>query len=198
VRLLLLPLTLLQVRAERARAGLAPKVAELRERYTGDAAALSRETLGLYRAAGVSPFAGLGPGLAQAPFFLVMYRLFLSPTAGGGPNELLTRTLWGVPLGERWISGSLFGPHDWVFLAVFAALAVFAWWSSRRLRGAPMPLLRLLPYATVLVAASVPLAAALYLVTTAAWTNLENAVLRRGGIDAAGTPTPASPGPGTR
>ncbi|RBJ09756.1 hypothetical protein DRA43_04240 [Micromonospora provocatoris] len=40
-------------------------------------------------------------------------------------------------------------------------------------------LLPLLPYGTVLVALVVPLAAVLYLVTTTAWTALEQVVLRR-------------------
>ncbi|MGW5671018.1 YidC/Oxa1 family membrane protein insertase, partial [Micromonospora sp. NPDC003776] len=40
-------------------------------------------------------------------------------------------------------------------------------------------LVPLLPYTTVLVALVVPLAAVLYLVTTTAWTGLEQAVLRR-------------------
>jgi YidC/Oxa1 family membrane protein insertase len=38
----------------------------------------------------------------------------------------------------------------------------------------------LLPYLSVLSVAVVPLAAALYLVTTLAWTAVENMVLRRG------------------
>ncbi len=38
---------------------------------------------------------------------------------------------------------------------------------------------RVMPFATVLMAAVVPLAAGLYLLTTAAWTVTERAVLRR-------------------
>jgi YidC/Oxa1 family membrane protein insertase len=40
-------------------------------------------------------------------------------------------------------------------------------------------LARVMPFVTVLVAAVVPLAAGLYLLTTAAWTVIERAVLRR-------------------
>ena len=87
-----------------------------------------------------------------------------------------------------------------------STLLVLAWWSSRRARraaaatgtvaGAPTEgpgaavlgrLVPLLPFITVLVAFVVPLAAVLYLVTTTAWTALEQVVLRRPqpeGIDA--------------
>jgi len=40
-------------------------------------------------------------------------------------------------------------------------------------------LTRLFPYGTLLVAAVMPLAAGLYLLTTTAWTVLERAILRR-------------------
>ncbi|TWH66322.1 YidC/Oxa1 family membrane protein insertase [Micromonospora olivasterospora] len=46
-------------------------------------------------------------------------------------------------------------------------------------------LVPLLPYLTVVAALVVPLAAVLYLVTTTAWTALEQAVLRRPGTAAA-------------
>lgn len=184
LRLLLLPLTFRQVRAERARAALAPQLAQLRERHRDDAATLARETMALHRSAGVSMFAGLLPALVQAPFFLVLYQLFLSPSIPG--------TLFGAPLGSRWIIGGLFGPHDLVFWALLALLAGLAWWSSRRLRGG-MPVLRLLPYFTLVVAATAPLAAGLYLLTTTAWTAAENAVLRPVPPRSPSSPAPALP-----
>src|SRR5437773_9043655 len=112
VRLLVLPLRLWQLRAERARARLAPQVDELRRRHAGDAATLSRELTALYRAERVSPFAGLLPALAQAPFFLVLYRMFASLATAGA--------VFGVPLGARWLTGGLFGPHTVAFAALAA------------------------------------------------------------------------------
>jgi YidC/Oxa1 family membrane protein insertase len=53
-----------------------------------------------------------------------------------------------------------------------------AWWSARRL-ATPIALLRLLPYGTVIVAAFVPPAAGLYLLTSTTWTVVERAMLRR-------------------
>jgi YidC/Oxa1 family membrane protein insertase len=45
-------------------------------------------------------------------------------------------------------------------------------------------LLRLLPYGTILIAAFLPLAASLYLLTTNAWTAAERAWLRRPSLTA--------------
>jgi YidC/Oxa1 family membrane protein insertase len=179
VRLLLLPMTLRQVRAERARAALAPRVAELRERHESDPATLARETFALYGSVGAGPLAGCLPMLLQAPFFLVLYRLFASPIIQNGPNGLLVGEFFGVPLGERWAVGGFLAAHDVVFCMLLAVLALIAWWSSRRMPSGAVPVLRLLPFGTVFFAATVPLAAGLYLATTTAWSAAENLVLRR-------------------
>ncbi|RGC70547.1 Membrane protein insertase YidC [Micromonospora sp. MW-13] len=194
VRLLISPLTLAQVRGERRRAALAPQVRDLQRRYADDPARLQSELFGLYRSAGASPVAGCLPALLQAPFFLIMYRLFSTDEGGTG---LLDERLAGVPLGWH-VSDGLGGAAGPLFGALLAALLALAWWSSRRARraaavtgtaagtptGAPgaatlARLIPLLPYLTVLAALVVPLAAVLYLVTTTAWTALEQAALRR-------------------
>ncbi|MEU0080027.1 membrane protein insertase YidC [Micromonospora tulbaghiae] len=194
VRLLISPLTVAQVRGERRRTALAPEVRALQRRYADDPARLQSELFALYPNAGASPVAGCLPALLQAPFFLVMYRVFAT---GDGAPELLGERLAGVPLGWH-LGDGLAGPVPLVFGVLLAALLALAWWSSRRMRraaaatgtvaGTPAEgagaavlgrLLPLLPYGTVLVALVVPLAAVLYLVTTTAWTALEQVVLRR-------------------
>jgi YidC/Oxa1 family membrane protein insertase len=152
------------------------------------------------------------------PFFMVVYRLFLSGTVGGSPNGLLQQRLLGASLGSHWLTG----PGPWsgqglVFAALFGFIALAAWLSARAARrwAAPAPaqqagkaratggagairtrgasgaagpagatgvtglLLRALPFATVVIAALVPLAAGLYLATTTAWAVAERAVFNR-------------------
>jgi YidC/Oxa1 family membrane protein insertase len=107
------------------------------------------------------PIRGLLLSLAQAPFFLVMYRFAMSHQAG---------SLFGVPLAAHLVGG-------WPVFAVLLALAVLlAWWSSHRIES---KIAAWLPYLSVAAVAYLPLAGALYLVTSSAWTALETAVWRR-------------------
>jgi YidC/Oxa1 family membrane protein insertase len=185
VRLLISPLTWLQARSARRGAALAPRLAELRERHRDDPVLLATETLALQRANGAGPFAAMLPALAQAPFFMLMYHL-VQP-GPGTPAGVLGGQLLGVPLTAHLAAG----------LPVFAVLLVLAtalaWWSSRRTRrlmaapadsaqpaAALLPrIMGALPYLTVVMVAWLPLAGGLYLVTSAAWTCLEQALWRR-------------------
>ncbi|MEH1168732.1 membrane protein insertase YidC [Micromonospora sp. CPCC 205539] len=206
IRSLISPLTVLQVRGERRRAALAPQVRELQQRYADDPATLQRELFALYRSAGANPVAGCLPLLVQAPFLLVLYRLFSTSEGGTG---LLDERLAGVPLGHH-LADVLAGAAGPLFGVLLAVLLALAWWSSRRARraaalgtvaGTPTEgpgaaaigrLLPLLPFTTVLVALVLPLAAVIYLVSTTAWSALEQAVLRRPQAN------PASADPGGR
>jgi YidC/Oxa1 family membrane protein insertase len=168
IRLLISPLTYQQVRAQRRQATLAPEIEKLREEHGKDQMALATETLALQRAAGISPFAAILPALAQAPFFMVMYRVALRAPAGA---------LMGVPLTAHLAAGLP------VFAVLLALSAALAWWSSRRMISAvttgSVGLLKYLPYLSVLAVAWMPLAGGIYLVTSTAWTAVEQAVYRR-------------------
>jgi YidC/Oxa1 family membrane protein insertase len=193
VRLLLMPLSLRALRGQAVQARLVPQLAALRQKYGKQPERLQREMSALYKREGASMFAGLVPLLLQWPFLSVMYLLFRSPVIGGTPNTLLTRDLLGVPLGAHWLSGAgLAGTQGAVFLGVFALLAVLGWLSARlgrlmaaRIAGAPaVPpggalLARILPYLTVVIAAFVPLATGIYLVTSMAWSLAERMVYLR-------------------
>lgn len=198
VRLILHPLTRAAVRGERSRQRLAPQIVELRKRHQGDTARLSEAVLALHQKEGVTPFAGMLPLLAQAPFFLITYQIFVRTEIGGQVNELLTRTLFGTPMGAHlWESETFLNGHIWVFGGLLAGLGVLAWLTARRsvrltavyaARNDPAPagpnwlarLPRILPYITVVTALFVPLAAGLYILTSSAWTLAENVLLRRG------------------
>ncbi|GAA0540615.1 membrane protein insertase YidC [Paractinoplanes ferrugineus] len=164
VRLLISPISYLQVLGERRRAALDPQLKQLRAKYADDPAKLMAETFALQRANGISPFAAFLPALAQAPFFMIMYRVAMTAPAGAVFGVPLTAHLWaGAP----------------AFLALIAVAVLIARWSSRRMPVETPRLLRMLPYLTVPVLAWMPLAGALYLVTSSAWTALEHAVRRK-------------------
>jgi YidC/Oxa1 family membrane protein insertase len=199
VRLLLMPLSLRALRGQAAQARLAPRLVALRQRYGKQPERLQREMAALYKREGTSMFAGFAPLLLQWPFLSVMYLLFRSPTVGGTANTLLTRDLFGVPLGAHWLSGAgplgLASAQGVVFVGLFALLAGLCWLSARLGRlmtaqatgnspapgaaGRPGLLVRALPYLTVVIAAFAPLAAGIYLLTTLAWSLAERMLYSR-------------------
>ena len=175
VRALLIPVGVSLARADRARRRLAPRLAELQKRWARNPERLQRETLALYASEKVSPFAGILPVLAQAPVLTLVYAVFTSHDVAG--------SLFGLALGAHL---AVAGPSVWVFLVLLGALAVIAWLSRRaasRWATAPstglVSVLSWTPFLTVVFAAFLPLAAALYLTVSAGWSLAERAVLRR-------------------
>ncbi|GAA2299040.1 membrane protein insertase YidC [Nonomuraea roseoviolacea subsp. roseoviolacea] len=185
VRLLLIPLSVRQARAARVTERLAPRVRALRERFGRDPERLAREMTALYAKEGSSPMAALLPGLAQAPFMWLVYRVATHPTALAGHD------LFGAPLGQH-VAGIVahYGLISWpvsVFALVIVLVMLVAWLQARRIAATlpaeQPPLMRrimpLMPFGSVLAALVLPLAAGLYLLVSTAWTYGERTVLNR-------------------
>jgi YidC/Oxa1 family membrane protein insertase len=198
IRLLVMPLSFRAMRGQAALAKLAPRIQQLRQRYGRQPERLQRELNALYAREGTSLLGGFVPLLAQWPVFSVLYLLFRSSSVAGGPNRLLSRDLFGVPLGDHWLSGSgVLSAQGAVFFGVLAVLAVVCWLSWRVARrmtaataaagsgaasgagGAAGLLGKVLPYLTVVIAAFAPLAAAVYLVASTGWSVAERWVFTR-------------------
>lgn len=203
VRLLVHPLSRAAARGQRARAALRPKVAELRRKYGKDPERLQKAVLELHAEEKVSPLSGCLPSLLQLPAFFLLYHLFSSATIGGEGNGLLGHRLLAAPLGGRWTDlladGQVFGAPGLVYVALFAVVAAVATFNFRRAErsmaeggavdvaggervpglGAVGKAVPLLSYFTLVTVAVVPLAAALYVVTSTAWSAVERAVLHR-------------------
>jgi YidC/Oxa1 family membrane protein insertase len=192
VRCLLIPVGVSQAKAEQTRARLAPQLRALQQRHGKDRERLQRETMQLYRDEKASPFAGCLPLLAQAPVVGLVYAVFLHPSIAGHANELLARTLFDVPLGTALVSSLFTGTFDaatGVVIGVIVALIALVGEATRRLFRPPAPTgeavaippgaIGALQFATAVVAMFVPLAAALYLLVTVAWTLGQRLVLRR-------------------
>lgn len=204
VRALLIPVAASQVRAEFTRRRLAPKLHQLQQKYRGKPEELQRRTMEFYAAEKASPVAGCLPTLLQAPVISTLYGLFILQSVNGHPNDLLREELFGVELGDTF-SGLLLAGSDPTALIVFAVLMFvigLVAWASRvvALRfaatapkiaapkgGAGVPpmgenvlaALSWMPFVTVVIAGVVPLAAALYLAVSTAWTLVERIILRR-------------------
>ncbi|MET9732958.1 membrane protein insertase YidC [Streptomyces sp. NPDC006458] len=195
VRLLVHPLSRASARGARARAALQPRIAELRAKHAKDPEKLQRAVLDLHTREKVSPLSGCLPSLFQAPAFLLLYHLFSSSDIGGEPNALLAHRLLAAPLGDRWSdalsAGGLLGGAGLVYLALFAVVVAVAVFNFRRAKvsladSAPVDapgavaVAKVMPYMsffTLITVAVVPLAAALYVVTSTAWSAAERALL---------------------
>ncbi|WP_329117749.1 YidC/Oxa1 family membrane protein insertase [Streptomyces sp. NBC_01465] len=207
VRLAIHPLSRQSARAQKARAALAPQIAALRKKHGKDAQKLQKATMELYAAEKVSPLAGCLPSLLQMPAFFLMYHLFESTKIGGKANVLLEHSLLGSPLGGTWrgalADGGVFGSEAVVYLVLFAivaAVATFNYGRTKRMMAAsaaaaPAPsssdvpgagamsamtkVMPLMSFMTLFTVGIVPLAAALYVVTSTTWSAVERAYLYR-------------------
>ncbi|MGW3284416.1 YidC/Oxa1 family membrane protein insertase [Streptomyces sp. NPDC001002] len=192
VRLLVHPLSRAAARGQQAQTRLRPQIAELRKRYAKQPEKLQQAVLELHAEEKVSPLAGCLPSLLQLPAFFLLYRLF--STDG---DALLSHRLFAAPLGGRWADalagGGVFGAAGLVYVGLFLVAAVIAAFScvrNKRLTadglaadspvgGAVGKAMPYLSFFTLVTVAVVPLAAALYVVTSTAWSAVERAVLYR-------------------
>ncbi|MCX4567109.1 YidC/Oxa1 family membrane protein insertase [Streptomyces viridodiastaticus] len=208
VRLLVHPLSRAAARGQKARTALQPRIAELRRKHGKNPEKLQKAVLELHAEEKVSPLSGCLPSLLQLPAFFLLYHLFSSGTIGGEPNTLLTHQLLDAPLGGRWADalgdGGVFGGAGLVYLGLFAVVTVVAYFSyrlSRRMTeasaalagtagadpqvpgaaamGGVMKVMPFMSFLTLVTVAVVPLAAALYVVTSTTWSVIERSVLYR-------------------
>ncbi|MDF2808406.1 MAG: preprotein translocase YidC [Cellulosimicrobium sp.] len=207
VRALLVPVGVSQAKAERDRARLAPRLAELQRRHRDDPQKLQRATLDLYAEEGTTPFAGCLPMLAQAPVVAVVYALFLHAQIAGHANALLGHTLFGAPLGSSLVGSLGAGAAAVPTLMVAGAVVLLIALVGELTRRASLPGGRLavprtatgpgapgtgvlagpglqnalgaLQFMTAVIACFVPLAAGVYLLVTVTWTLVQRLVLRR-------------------
>ncbi|MBT3151018.1 membrane protein insertase YidC [Streptomyces sp. CHD11] len=204
VRLLVHPLSRAAARGQKARAALQPRIAELRRKHVRNPEKLQRAVLELHTKEKVSPLSGCLPSMLQLPAFFLLYHLFSSTTVGGRANELLGHRLSDAPLGGRWADalgdGGAFGGAGLVYVVLFAVVTVVAWFSfrlSRRMTAAGAALsgaeegqqvpglaavskaMPFMSFFTLVTVAVMPLAAALYVVTSTTWGVVERAVLYR-------------------
>lgn len=113
IRLLLVPLFVKQVNAQRKMAQHAPQIAELRKKYKNDKQRLNEETMKFYKENGVNPLAGCLPMIPQMIVFFALFyvlRAIADWHLGVKPAYGLTvpvmesakqATIFGVHLGDR-------------------------------------------------------------------------------------------------
>ncbi len=73
LRLVLVPLSLVQIRSQRAQMAIQPEVKAIQKKFKGDREGLARAQMALYKERGINPAAGCVPLLIQMPILFGMY-----------------------------------------------------------------------------------------------------------------------------
>ena len=76
IKFVLYPLTKTSLQSMKKMQMLAPKIAEIKEKYKDDQAKVQKETMNLYRVYGINPAGGCLPLVLQMPIFIAMWGLF--------------------------------------------------------------------------------------------------------------------------
>src|SRR5919199_2136614 len=73
LRLVLLPLSLVQIKSQRAQMAIQPELKAIQRKFKGDREGLARAQMALYKERGINPAAGCLPLLIQMPILFGMY-----------------------------------------------------------------------------------------------------------------------------
>ena len=177
VRIVILPLTMKQMRSMRDLQTHMPELKKIQEKYKNDRERMQRETMAFYKDNKVNPFGSCLPLLLQMPFFFAMYGLLRGTSfqqdieSSANPGWLFIDSLVENPTGAETVVlivlmigstvGSFLltptpsaGNQRYVFLVVFGGMFAF-----------------LVP--------SFPAGLSVYWITTSLWTVGQQLVLRR-------------------
>jgi YidC/Oxa1 family membrane protein insertase len=181
VRILLIPLTVKQVKSTRVMQELAPEIKKLQAKHKNDKTKLNEEMMALYKERGFNPMAGCWPLLAQMPFFFALYQVIYRPQIDGQPNILWGKTFFGIPLQQHWLAlpgwDKLFSAAGLTILVLTTVMALTTYISQRQLMSKQtaqvnpqqQTMMRIMPLMFFVFAINVPLAVIIYWVTTNFW-----------------------------
>ena len=99
VNVLMLQLTLKQIRSSKAMQELQPKLAELQKKYGKDRQRMAQEQMRLYKESGMNPAGCLLPMLIQMPIWIALYQSIMMVLAAAPEGLLnLSRYLYSWPI----------------------------------------------------------------------------------------------------
>lgn len=93
IRMLLLPLTIKQIKSMKSMRELGPKIKDVQEKYKNDKARQQQEVASMYKSAGVNPLAGCLPLLIQMPFLTGIFYAIRDFQYVSQPSFLWIKTL---------------------------------------------------------------------------------------------------------
>lgn len=152
VRIIMLPLTVKQVKSMRALQKIQPKLKKLQEKYKGDKERLQKEMMKFYAEHKVNPLSGCLPLLLQMPIFIALFRMLIS-------NEDLKRASF------LWLK-SLDKPDPYLILVGLMVITTYL--SQKMIAADPQQEKMMLPMTLLMafIALRLPSGVLLYWVTT--------------------------------
>ncbi|MDP2917126.1 MAG: YidC/Oxa1 family membrane protein insertase [Dehalococcoidia bacterium] len=136
IRLILLPLSLTQLKATRAMTTLQPRLMELQRKYARDRAKLAQEQMRMYRESGISPVGCMVPMLIQMPVWIALYQSIMLALAVN-PEGLLNLSRYLYPWPVAFASLPLENKFLWLDMAtgdtVLAILVGASMWVQQKM-----------------------------------------------------------------
>jgi YidC/Oxa1 family membrane protein insertase len=175
-RILILPLSVSQIRSMRALQAYAPQIKQLQERYKDDKQRQQRELIEFYRENKINPFASCIPLLLQLPVFLALYQLL-----NGGDFKAVMRAEPPIDfffindLTEKATGGPLIVLIILFIATQLGASAVMA----GRAEGTQRMIMFVLPFAFAPFVITFPAGLAVYWISTNVWTLGQQLVVKQ-------------------
>ena len=166
-RIVILPLSIRQIKSMRALQAYSPQIKELNERYKDDPQRKQRELMNFYKENQINPLASCFPLLLQLPVFFALFQLLRSD---GFKEEVIasgTESFLFIPdLTEKATGGVLIALLIIYFVTMVASMAI----SAAQAEGAQRIMLFALPVIFTPFIISFPAGLILYWITTNIWT----------------------------
>jgi YidC/Oxa1 family membrane protein insertase len=116
IRIILVPLFVKQIKAQRGMQELQPQIREIQKKYKNDRERQSQELMKLYKETGTNPLASCLPILVQAPFFSALFFVLNRGVAEGSKYGVISEELaqqakqakiFGAPIATRFTSSGI-------------------------------------------------------------------------------------------
>jgi YidC/Oxa1 family membrane protein insertase len=138
------------------------------------------------------------------PFFFALYQVIYAKEIAGGPNVLIGKTFFGVPLQQHWLQlpgwDKIFSAAGITILVLTTTMSLTTYISQRQLMSKQAAqvnpqqqmIMRIMPLMFFVFAVNVPLAVIIYWVTTNFWSVGQQYMLLRTAPVPAGAETQAA------
>jgi YidC/Oxa1 family membrane protein insertase len=209
IRILLIPLFVKQIKAQRGLQVLQPQIKEIQKKYKNDRERASKEMMKLYKETGTNPLSSCLPLLAQSPIFFGLFHV-LNGVARNPDNppgvftpalaeSCANATIFGAPLSETFL-GADSGSTKAVIAVMVLLMSATMFFTQKQLMSKNMPaeamnnpfaqqqklLLYIMPVIFLFSGLGFPIGVLLYWLTSNIWTaGQQFYVIRR-------NPTPGS------